>query len=53
MAWRKIMSYEDEVILQMIDEYCLSPKGAEMKRTLDLIEKYFIALITEVTKNNE
>lgn len=47
------MNYEDEVILQMIDEYCQSPKGAEMKKTLDSIEKFFITLITEAIKNNE
>lgn len=47
------MNYEDEVILQMVDEYCRSDKGTEMKKTLDSIEKIFIALIMEVIKNNE
>lgn len=47
------MNYEDEVILQMIDEYCQSSKGTEIKKQLDLIEKYLIILIKEVVKNNE
>ena len=48
------MNYENEVILQMVDEYCQSHKGAEMKKTLDSIEKFFIMLITEaIIKNNE
>lgn len=47
------MNYEDEVILQMVNEYCQSSKGTEMKKQLDLIEKYFIILIKEVIKNNE
>ena len=32
MEWRIIMNDEDKVILQMVDEYCQSDKGTEMKK---------------------
>ena len=56
MEWRIIMNDIDVAILKMIDDYCQSPKGTEMKEILSSIElkliENFIIMLKE-RDNNE